>query len=85
MCALYIHPIVRQVSSAAQQSTTQPRLAGSNSLGGNMCDMCKLTVLEVHTLISNPQIQQQATDYAKVCLRWHLSSTITCWSFVKDV
>lgn len=28
--------------------------------------MCRLTVLEVHTLVSNPEIQQQLVNYTKV-------------------
>mmetsp|Transcript_18019 Transcript_18019/g.30796 ORF Transcript_18019/g.30796 Transcript_18019/m.30796 type:complete len:536 (+) Transcript_18019:28-1635(+) len=32
---------------------------------GNMCDMCRLTVLEVHTLVSNPGIQGSILNYTK--------------------
>lgn len=42
----------------------RPKLVQAQ-LSDNMCDKCKLTVLEIHTLISNPTFQQSMDLYAK--------------------
>ncbi|KAL6754429.1 hypothetical protein V8C86DRAFT_2703702 [Haematococcus lacustris] len=61
--------------------------AASAALGplaaGNMCDMCRLTVLEVHTLVSNPAIQAEVVNYTKaLCTSLGASMVDTCRDYV---
>ncbi|KAJ9532790.1 hypothetical protein QJQ45_010900 [Haematococcus lacustris] len=50
---------------------------------GNMCDMCRLTVLEVHTLVSNPAIQAEVVNYTKaLCTSLGANMADTCRDYV---